>query len=99
MKVVPKMLRDAATTYEERNAIYGDNYKSFGAVMVGIFPQGLTIAPGDTDAWNRLGVFVQIIGKATRYAAQFNNGGHDDSLLDASVYAMMLRELDKEHQR
>lgn len=91
-KNVPEMLREAAATYEERNKLYGDNYKNFGKVMVGMFPNGLAVR-SESD-WNRLGVFVQIASKMTRYAEQFTKGGHDDSLLDMSVYANMLRELD-----
>lgn len=94
MSTVPEMLREAAKTYEERNKIYGDNYKHFGEVMQGIFPQGLTVST--VDDWNRLGVLVQIAGKITRYGAQFAAGGHDDSLLDTTVYSTMLRELDSQ---
>lgn len=88
------MLRDSAATYEQRNKVYGDNYKSFGTAMFGLFPNGLKIET--TDDWNRLGILVQMASKLTRYAHQFPNGGHDDSLLDLAVYTTMLRELDAE---
>jgi hypothetical protein len=94
VKTVPEMLREAAATYEERNKLYGDNYKTFGQSMKGMFPDGLTLRT--IDDWNRLGIFVQVVSKATRYANLFEQGGHDDSLLDLSVYANMLRELDEE---
>ena len=93
-KTVPEMLREAAETYEERNELYGDNYKRFGEMMVSLFPRGLHITT--IDDWNRLGVFVPIVSKISRYAENFKIDGHDDSLLDISVYSNMLRELDNE---
>ena len=92
VKTVPEMLRECADTYEERNKVYGDNYKRFGAVMAAMFPDGLTIK--HPDDWNRLGMLVQMMGKQTRYAENFTRGGHADSLLDLSVYATMLREVE-----
>lgn len=94
MARVPDMLREAAATYEERNKLYGDNYKRHGWLMKALFPQGLHLKT-ESD-FNRYGVFVQMVSKVSRYAEQFNNGGHEDSLLDESVYAAMLRELDED---
>lgn len=97
-KTVPEMLREAAATYEERNAIYGDNYKHFGSVMVALL-QGRFVFLDNADDHNRFGVFTQIVSKLTRYAENFSSGGHDDSLLDMSVYCAMLRELDSDLAR
>lgn len=94
MLTVPDMLRQSAQTYEERNKLYGDNYKRFGPVMELLFPKGIELISDDDH--NRFGVFVQIVSKLTRYAESFRAGGHDDSLLDMTVYATMLRELDME---
>lgn len=97
-KFVPEALRKAAAIYEERNALYGDNYKHFGKVWTALFPDG-TYYNGTEDevtTANRLGILVQIVSKLTRYCAQFDNGGHADSLDDLAVYAMMLQELDAE---
>jgi len=91
---VPDMLRQAAETYDQRNQLYGDNYKRFGPIMALLFPHGLKLVTDDDH--NRFGVLVQCVSKMTRYAEQFDQGGHDDSLLDLSVYANMLRELDME---
>jgi hypothetical protein len=88
---VPALLRAAAKTFEERNALYGDNYKHFGHVMAATFPNGLTVA--DAESWNRLGLLVQTVSKMTRYAANFERGGHQDSAHDLCVYAAMLEEL------
>jgi hypothetical protein len=93
---VPDMLRNAAKIYEDRNKIYGDNYKRFGEIMHSLFPNGLTLH--NADDFNRFGVFVQVVSKATRYAENFVRGGHSDSLDDAAVYAMMLQELDSEYR-
>lgn len=91
-KTVPEMLIEASEVYRQRQEIYGYNYLQFGHVMMALFPNGIKIE--DADAWNRLGIFVQMITKVTRYASQMNEGGHDDSLLDLSVYSQMLREVD-----
>jgi hypothetical protein len=92
-KTVPDLLESAAATFRERNAIYGDNYKHFGTVLAGMFPNGLTIR-GEQD-FNRLGVFVQVVSKLTRYANNFEKGGHQDSIHDTQTYAAMLEELDQ----
>lgn len=91
---VTKQLRKAAEIYEERNALYGDNYKHFGEAVVGIFPRGVTLET--VDDFNRFSIFMQMIAKATRYAQMFTRGGHIDSLDDLSVYSQMLQELDHE---
>lgn len=91
---VPSMLRMCADTYEERNELYGDNYKRFGHVMMALLPRGVVCR--SVDEFNRLGVLVQVVGKLSRYCENFEDGGHDDSLLDLAVYSQMLRELDSE---
>lgn len=100
-KFVPKTLRDAAKIYEERNALYGDVYKRFGSVMLALFPEGVYRTPvGDVEAHvNRYGLLVQIVGKLMRYCSNFEKGGHDDSLDDLAVYAIMLKELDTEARK
>jgi len=96
-KTVPEMLREAADTYEERNKVYGDTYKKHGTVMQSLFPDGVSLDCDDDH--NRFGVLTMIVGKLTRYAQNFNKGGHYDSLHDLSVYATMLNELDAELNR
>lgn len=98
-KFVPEALRKAAAIYEERNKLYGDNYKNFGKVMLALFPEGIyhgSSNPQPFDEINRYGVLIQIVSKLTRYCENFGKGGHDDSLDDLAVYAMMLKELDNE---
>jgi len=94
MKSVPELLHGAADLYEQRNALYGDNYKRFGGIMMQLFPNGITLR--SIESHNRFHMFTQIVAKVTRYAAQFSAGGHEDSLDDIAVYAMMLKELDAE---
>ena len=95
-KTVPEMLRDAAATYEQRNRLYGDNYKRFGDVMAALFPNGIELK--NKDDWNRFGVFFHVVGKVTRYAVNLKAGGHKDSAHDITVYAAMLEELTQEPQ-
>lgn len=90
----PEMLRNCAAIYEQRNKLYGDNYKRFGPVMQLMFPDGLVLKTPEDH--NRFGVFVQVVAKVTRYAENFTAGGHPDSLDDMAVYAMMLQELDQD---
>jgi hypothetical protein len=89
----PDNLEAGAATFRERNATYGDNYLHFGAVMAGMFPEGLQIEAGDVAAFNRLGVFIQCASKLTRYAQNIAKGGHQDSAHDLMVYAAMLEEV------
>jgi hypothetical protein len=91
-KRAPEILEEAAATYRQRNAVYGDNYLKFGRIMKEMFSDTeITV-----DGFNRLGVFVQCLSKLTRYAENMEKGGHYDSALDLSVYAAMLAELTKE---
>lgn len=85
------ILKIAAETFRQRNALYGDNYHQFGVVMTAIFPDG--VQPKSVEEWNRLGVLVQCVSKLTRYAQQWCSGGHRDSAHDLCVYAAMLEEL------
>jgi hypothetical protein len=89
---VAQRLRNLADLYEERNAVYGDDYKRHGDIMMALFPEGLKL---DTALdFNRYGIFKELVTKLSRYAAQWKQGGHYDSLNDKSVYAQMLQELD-----
>lgn len=90
---VPEMLRKAADIYEQRNAVYGDNYKTFGSWAAPLLADVTARSPRDM---NRLGILIQIMGKLGRYVANFNRGGHEDSLIDMAVYAMMLSEMDQD---
>lgn len=89
---VCELLDQQSDVFRERHKMYGDNYKRFGDVMTHLFPNGVFIQT--KSDWNRIGVFVQVISKITRYSNNWREG-HDDSLCDMAVYATMLRELDE----
>lgn len=89
-----QILREAAKTYEERNAIYGDNYLRVGKVMEAHFPEGVTIKTADD--WNRLHIFLLGVVKDTRYITNWYKGGHQDSTRDKTVYGGMMEEIDME---
>jgi hypothetical protein len=88
------LLRQAAKTFEERNATYGDAYKRFGALAAALFPDGLQLK-GEAE-FGRFAVLLWSLSKLQRYAAQFATGGHADSARDLAVYAAMLQELTDE---
>ena len=94
-KRAPDFLEAGAETFRQRNAVYGDTYLEFGRMCAAIFPDGLHVDAGDVDGFNRLGVFVQALSKVSRYAANVNKGGHQDSAHDLMVYASMLEEVTK----
>ena len=89
---VAKSLRELGVIFDDRAAVYGDNYKHFGTVMIGMFPRGLTLRTADD--FNRFSLFALSVVKQTRYAQMFERGGHRDSLDDSSVYNQMLAEVD-----
>jgi len=89
---VPTELNNKAELYRQRNALYGDTYKLQGNLMDKLFPLGIQL-DGICDH-NRYAIFQTMISKICRYAANFEKGGHEDSLDDICVYAMMLKELD-----
>lgn len=93
MKTVPEKLSDLGKLFEERNALYGDNYKRFGDVLAAMFPDGIHVEL--SEDMNRLALFLQIVHKMTRYAQAIMTRGHADSLDDLAVYSQMLSEWDE----
>lgn len=89
-KSVPQRLADLGALFEERNKLYGDNYKNFGKVLVGMFPQGISLFT--EQEFNRFALLVQIMHKTTRLAQGLKDGVHQDSCDDLSVYSQMLAE-------
>lgn len=96
MKSVPRALADLGKLYRQRNKLYGSNYKHFGMVLHGMFPNGLTVK--GPEEFNRLALFLQLVHKLTRYARAMPKKGHVDSLDDIAVYAQMLQEYDAEQR-
>lgn len=89
------LLATAAATYTQRNALYGDSYLVFGKVMAAMLPAGIELS--GEKAFNRFGVFTQCVSKLTRYAANLQAGGHQDSAHDLCVYAAMLESLTEQN--
>jgi hypothetical protein len=97
-KTPADMLREIASIYDERKPMYGDNYKHVGKAMVALFPDGVHIPPGDAETWNRLHFVMHMYSKLSRYCMNLQRGGHQDSLDDLAVYAMLARECDEEEK-
>jgi hypothetical protein len=87
----PEILRAAADTFDERQAVYQDNHERLGKVMAALFPQGVR-AVTELDH-ERYALLMLIMVKWTRYAVQWGDG-HQDSVRDAIVYSAMLEALD-----
>jgi hypothetical protein len=95
VRTVAERLRDAAELFEERNAAYGANYRTFGPVLHAMFPKGFGSKPLTAEEWGRLAHVVMMVLKLTRYSQNLRKGGHKDSMEDLAVYAMMAAELDE----
>lgn len=87
-------LIDLAQVFANRNATYGDNWESAGAFLKTLFPEGVKLS--SLDDFVRIGVLVQVAAKLTRYAENWDKGGHTDSLNDLSVYAQILEYIDEQ---
>ena len=92
---VPDSLEELASLYRERGSVYGDNYLHAGEVLLGLFPRGLSL--NTAEDFNRLHLIVHMTSKLSRYCANVERTGkgHEDSLRDLAVYAMMTREADE----
>jgi hypothetical protein len=85
---VPELLEAAATTFRERNEKYKDNKDNVGAVMVGMFPDGVVLKT--KDDFVRWHLFELMVVKMTRFA---NSGlQHKDSIHDLGIYAFMVEK-------
>jgi hypothetical protein len=78
-------LDNAAHTYRERNAVYGDNFRMVGPIMKVLFPKGVPVALLGDDSFH---LFELVIVKLTRFA--ISDLTHRDSIHDAAVYAAMI---------
>ena len=87
-----KILDSMAETFRERNKVYGDNYKSVGAVMTALIPGGVSLTT--KEQFNTWHLFELMIVKLTRFAN--TEMTHKDSIHDAAVYAAMVESLMEE---
>lgn len=90
------ILRAMATTFEERNKVYGSNYKMVAPIMAVLFPDGPSKEVVFKDSFH---LFELIIVKLSRFAIQGLD--HLDSIHDAGVYCAMIEMILKgeEHER
>lgn len=93
-KRVLGILSQAHGVYQDRSAVYKDNFRSVGRVMVALFPEGRPplVNAEDYDRWH---IWELIIVKLTRYANNYDVP-HEDSLLDMLPYLGILGALDQE---
>lgn len=89
---VSTLLNRLSELYAERNAVYKDNYLKVGGVMSAMFPDGMVLKTAED--FNRWHLFELAIVKLTRYANQYEAGGHPDSIEDMIVYLSMVAGLD-----
>jgi len=95
---VTEIMKENIEIREERNSgygepVYGGCYKQHGHVMEALFPSGFEV--NNAQDMSRFAIVDTLVGKLTRYANNFVDGGHQDSLKDIQVYAAMLQELDE----
>lgn len=88
-----EILHKAAYLFQERNVIYGDNYKRVGEVMKGLFPNGITLT--SVHDHNRFHILMLMVVKLSRYTMNWEKGGHQDSIRDNTVYSAMLEMIDE----
>jgi len=88
----PNLLRAAAALFEQRNAQYGDTYRRYGSLLVSLFPAGGVPPITTPEEAIRLNLIMMCLAKLQRYAHNFEDGGHLDSVRDLQVYGAMLEE-------
>ena len=89
------LLAEMANTYRERNAVYGDNWRIVGDVMMALYPNGVKLCTA--DEFNRWHLFELIVVKLTRFVnSQLT---HADSIHDIAVYAAMIEAAIKEREQ
>lgn len=96
MKEADQILEEAAATFKQRKLVYKDNYKRVGEVLAAFFPEGMELkTPLDHVRYH---IFTWIVGKLSRYAINWDKGGHQDSIHDIIVYSAMLEGIDHNAQ-
>lgn len=67
-------------TFKDRDGTYGDAHSRHGKILEILFPEGLHLK--GKDDFCRFMFLNGTISKINRYANTFQNGGHEDSLID-----------------
>jgi hypothetical protein len=92
MADVDDILMNAANTFSARKTVYGHNYLRVGAALAGMFPDGIVLR--SEDDFNRFHILMLTFVKLSRYCVNWETGGHQDSIHDASIYCAMLEMID-----
>jgi len=95
LKKPDEILIEAASLHKSKDAEYGAGWRRFGFVIDALF-EGKRVKLETPRDHSRFAILVMIAAKLSRYAANWNSGGHADSLRDIAVYAAMLESLDGE---
>lgn len=89
MRDVPKILKEMAATYEERNKVYGNNFLMMGPVMKAMFPNGPKL---ETEKdYIIFHLFDWAVGKLTRFVN--SDMKHIDTIHDVAVYCAMIEAI------
>ena len=92
LPTIQQRLRELGLKRMAKQHEYGDNYKTGGKLLMGLFPRGFVIQTEEEA--NRLTLIVFMATKLSRYCENLKAGGHADSLDDLALYAMLARDCD-----
>jgi hypothetical protein len=85
-------LRVIADFLEKKQVKYGSLYKTIGDLL---FKMIGPIEIKTAEDFSRLSTFSLLTSKYVRYARNYKDGGHEDSLDDLMAYAAMMQEIDE----
>ena len=92
-----KRLEISADTMRDRDAMYGGTDDLHAAAMAAIFRGKIEIRTADD--FRRFSLINMMVLKLTRYTANYQEGGHEDSITDLINYSAALAEVDAEMRR
>lgn len=87
-KTAADILDEMASTFRERNAVYGDNFRMVGKMMAVLFPKGV---PPEVLHSDQFHLFELKLVKLSRFA--ISNLKHLDSIHDDGVYSAMIESI------
>lgn len=87
-------LERASAIIKERGEQYGNAQKNHAKTLLSMFPDGITLKT--EDDFSRFASLNMCVAKMTRYATNFEKGGHKDSASDLVSYASMLSSRTKD---
>jgi hypothetical protein len=92
-RTAANILDEMASTYRERNAVYGDNFRMVGQMMKVLFPEGI---PKELLHSDHFHLFELKLVKLSRFA--ISGLSHVDSIHDDGVYSAMIEQILTEQQ-